>query len=171
MSSTKRSTRPPESPDYYRTPVPSILDFFDRLEADWREVLDTSQFSFDQPFTVLDPCAGGDDVHDMSYPVAMRQHPLFKNLQHLTTVDIREDSRAEYKADYLNFHVGDVPPKIILTNPPFNLAQNVIEKALADVAEGGLVIALLRLNFWGSQKREEFFKRHMPLVSTFTPSG
>lgn len=162
MSSTNRHARPTTCPDYYRTPVPAILDFFDALEADWREILDPAGFSFDQPFSVLDPCAGGDAVHDMSYPVALRRHRLWRNMRRLVTVDIRPDSRAEFKADYLSFSVAEVSPMVVLTNPPFNLAQPVIEKALSDVADGGLVIALLRLNYLGAQKRADFFGRHMP---------
>lgn len=162
MSSTNRHARLANCADYYRTPVPAILDFFDALEADWREILDPAGFSFDQPFTVLDPCAGGDSVHDMSYPVALRQHRLGKNMQRLVTVDIRPDSKADIKADYLRFSVAEASPMVVLTNPPFNLAQPVIEKALGDVVDGGLVIALLRLNFLGAQKRAEFFGRHMP---------
>ncbi len=59
MSSTNRSNNR-LGPDYYITPVPSILEFFDALETDWRDILDTSIFSFEEPLTVLDPCAGGD---------------------------------------------------------------------------------------------------------------
>lgn len=165
MSSTNRNTRPSGSPDYYRTPVNAILDFFDTLEVDWREVVDTSRFSFDSPFTALDPCAGGDAIHEMSYPSAMKRHALWKHMEHLSTVDIREDSQAEIKTDYLKFSVANPAPKVILTNPPFTIAQQVIEKALRDVAEGGLVVALLRLNYWGSQKRAEFFQRHMPIAT------
>lgn len=165
MSSTNRNTRRTGSPDYYRTPVPAILDFFDTLEADWPEVVNTSQFSFDRPFTALDPCAGGDAVHGMSYPDAMKQHALWKNVQKLTTVDIREDSRAEFKADFLKRPVSDPAPEVILTNPPFSIAQEVIEKALCDVAKGGLVVALLRLNYWGSQKRAAFFQKQMPVAT------
>src|SRR6185436_12119156 len=61
------------------------------------------------------------------------------------------------------------PPNIIITNPPFNLAQEIIEKALADVADDGLVIMLLRLNFFGSKGRAEFWKKHMP-IKTFVHS-
>lgn len=53
-------------------------------------------------------------------------------------------------------------PNIIITNPPFAIATDIIEKALQDVDDDGYVIMLLRLNFFGSQSREWFFKKYMP---------
>lgn len=51
---------------------------------------------------------------------------------------------------------------MIITNPPFAIAMNVIQKALRDVKMGGYVIMLLRLNFVGSDERFAFFKDNMP---------
>lgn len=128
-------------------------------------MLGTDAFSFYRPFSILDPCAGGDSTHDMAYPCAIRQHALWGKVARLTTVDIRQDSRAEIKSDYLSLLVGSPAPQVIMTNPPFNIAQAVVEKALQDVAKGGLVVMLLRLNFWGSKKRAEFFRKHMPIAT------
>lgn len=80
VSSTNRSKHT-AAPDYYRTPVPAILDFFDAIQEDWREVLNTDAFSFVASLNVLDPCAGGASEHDMSYPVAIRQHPFGNTLE------------------------------------------------------------------------------------------
>ena len=54
------------------------------------------------------------------------------------------------------------PPDIIITNPPFYLAKDIIDKALRDVREGGYVAMLLRLNFFGSKDRFPFFQKQMP---------
>lgn len=48
---------------------------------------------------------------------------------------------------------------LIITNPPFSLAQEFLEKSLEEAAT---VIYLLRLNFWGSRKRKPFWKSHRP---------
>lgn len=45
----------------------------------------------------------------------------------------------------------------IITNPPFNIAEDIIKKALNDVKEGGYVIMLLRLNFFGGKQRLQKF--------------
>lgn len=76
-------------------------------------------------------------------------------------MDIRQDSRAEIKADYLSTSLN-YNPDIIITNPPFNIALDIIKRALQDVKAGGYVIMLLRLNFFGSKDRKDFFDNFMP---------
>jgi hypothetical protein len=48
---------------------------------------------------------------------------------------------------------------VILSNPPFRIAQEFIEKAIS--LKPRFVIMLLRLNYVGSQKRHEFFRKNM----------
>lgn len=93
----------------------------------------------------------------MSYPEALGNYPL----KELKTVDIREDSRAETIADYLKLKLGEAPD-VIITNPPFNIALDVIKKSIEDVKDDGYVVMLLRLNFLGSQSRKPFFEGNMP---------
>ena len=42
------------------------------------------------------------------------------------------------------------------------IAREIIGKALNDVKDGGLVIMLLRLNFFGSRARFSFWEKNMP---------
>lgn len=149
MSSTLRGYDRHKS-DYYITPVPKILDFL-------------TEFKKEEPaaFTngaILDPCAGGDAQNDMSYPRALVE--IGVPAEEIFTVDIREDSRAEIKDDYLTLVQGDFGT--IITNPPFNIAIEVITKALDEVKENGFVIMLLRLNFFGSKDRKPFWEKYMP---------
>lgn len=96
----------------------------------------------------------------MSYPLAIRSGGFFPEST-LVTMDIRDDSRAQIKMDYLksnnrnDFH-------LIITNPPFSIAREVIEKALREVTTGGYVVMLLRLNYLGSEQRLNFWHRNMP---------
>jgi hypothetical protein len=107
---------------------------------------------------ILDPCAGGDTKHPMSYPTAIKK--IYDDVS-MKTLDIRQDSLAETKADYLTYEIKE-KPNIIITNPPFNLALPIIKKALDDVADNGFVIMLLRLNFLGSKDRFPFFNECLP---------
>lgn len=159
MSSTNRgSARDTHIADYYRTPIDSIQLF-------WNEF---NKHQFISPkVMILDPCAGGDAQHPMSYPTALlnigcKIGGLDKNNIH--TIDIREDSLADIKGDYLQMDCKD-KYDIIITNPPFNIALDIIKKALNDVKDGGWVIMLLRLNFFEGKARKSFWEENMPVYS------
>jgi len=148
MSSTNRGIDRHIS-DYYVTPQQCIKDFLTTWRAD--EEIDTTTGYFD-------PCAGGDTAHAMSYPTVLaNDFGIYTD-----TMDIREDSLADEKVDYLTTDVQHRKYKVIITNPPFFLAKEIIEKALADVADNGYVVMLLRLNFFGSQARKQFLQENMP---------
>ena len=149
MSSTGRGYDRHKS-DYYVTPKEPIETFLNKFIS-VEEIYNTNDLLW------LDPCVGGDSVCDMSYPSAI----VPKFVDSMTTIDIRKDSLAEYKVNYLRAkfsHKFD----IIITNPPFNIALDVIKKSLADIESFGYVIMLLRLNFFGSQERYPFFQNNMP---------
>lgn len=151
MSSTRRGKKVINH-DYYITPQDEIKKFLERLHLLYPRVLEG---------LILDPAAGGDEKHEMSYPTVIQQFNSFANIK---TIDIREDSKAEVKGDYLNMKLI-YKPSLIITNPPFSLAQEFITKALSDIDEVGLVVMLLRLNFFEGQKRKEFWKHNMPTFS------
>jgi hypothetical protein len=149
MSSTNRSRKAVESRfinrDYYVTPVEEIKKFLVKFKE-----LEPSAFTG----TILDPCAGGDKDHLMSYPLVLEPYQVM-------TMDIREDSLARLKCNYLQTDLY-FAPDVIITNPPFHLAQPIIQKALKDVKDGGFVIMLLRVNFLGSKGRLNFWQKNMP---------
>ena len=163
MSSTNRSNaRDEHVADYYVTPIADIelflKEFNKRINFNWNTA------------KIIDCCAGGnpeykdkdgikDAYHPMSYPTAI--HNMCSTIGGLFTYDIREDSFADFKEDYLKTKL-DYQPDMVITNPPFNIATDIIEKALSDIKDGGYVIMLLRLNFFGSQLREEFFSKYIP---------
>ena len=151
MSSTNRSdARSNHIADYYVTPVNKIIDFLHEF--------DKCDDIFKNDILVLDPCAGGDEDNEMSYPKALKT--LNSNLN-VDTCDIREDSRSKIKGDYLELECEN-KYDVIITNPPFNISLDIINKALSDVKEGGYVIMLLRLNYFGGKVRKELFENHMP---------
>lgn len=174
MSSTNRkSSAERNAADYYITPQPCIRDFLTAFLHDFDTLkgiaLDLGGDEIinphgDKQITVLDPCAGGDAEYLMSYPEAIRLHSGW-NYNDIDTCDIREDSRAKFKCDYLTRHECEGCYDVAITNPPFNIALQIIKKALNDVHTGGWVIMLLRLNFFGSQERSEWFKSNMPLAT------
>lgn len=136
--------------DYYVTPTREVVKF---LRA-WQEDLGGVRF-----MRILDPCAGGDEKSGMSYPAALKETSFAPGAE-LLTVDVRGDSKAEIKADFLEWDGGGYGPDLIITNPPFVIAQDVIRKSLS--LRPAYVVMLLRLNYFGSNKRLPFWRGHMP---------
>ena len=149
MSSTNRSnSRDTHIADYYVTPIDKISDFLEEFEK---------VENVDKNIQILDCCAGGDEKHPMSYPEALSK----KGFNNISTLDIREDSLSENKGDYLHIDYKN-KMDMIITNPPFSLALDIIKKSLEDVKKGGFVIMLLRLNYFGGKVRKALWEKQMP---------
>ncbi len=158
VSSTNRSdARKEHVADYYVTPAHEIELFLKELEKEESLILLGN---------ILDPCSGGLSgligEEGMSYPLAIEKIAMRNMVSpSIETIDIRENSQANIKADYLNINCKG-KYDLIISNPPFNQALSFIEKAIDDVKDGGFVIFLLRLNFFGSVKRKGLWERFMP---------
>ena len=156
MSSTNRSdARQKHIADYYITPQKSIHNFLDVFLKDENIKLDKKW--------ILDPCAWWDNINDMSYPTVILRY--WTDYNHIITNDIRNDSPATYTEDFLNWkwsfrgHEFD----FVITNPPFNIAQDIINESLECCKEWWYVIMLLRLNYFWGKVRQDFWKKHMPI--------
>lgn len=182
MSSTNRGAKRPEH-DYYATD-PDVIEKFLRA---WLEDEPGLSFSY-----VLDPCAGGNALPieweykkdtvitippmGMPYPRALRR--VFNPSLDIITNDIRQDSLASLHEDFLALNDLPTTMDLVITNPPFSLAMEVIEKSLSVTCPGGYVVMLLRLNFLGSEKRFPLFRDNPPeriyvhsKRMSFTPDG
>jgi hypothetical protein len=163
LSSTNRTNaKERHVSDYYITPHWCIDDF---LKAWIPDIDDPNDFigikTQAERLLILDPCAGGDALNEMSYPTVLKKRLLLAEPAVIDTIDIREDSRADKKGDFLT--MNDLPDyDIVITNPPFNIALDVIKKALSITQPMGFVVMLLRLNFLGSKQRKPFWEETMP---------
>lgn len=153
MSSTLRGYDRHKS-DYYVTPDWIIDELFDAIPELFEEM---------DGRIALDPCAGGGIVNGtqafgMPYPEALKR----QGWEHIITMDVRDDSLAEIKHDFLQWDTK-IDYDLIITNPPFAIAEEITRKALslAD-PESGKVIMLQRLNWLGSASRDDFFTEYPP---------
>jgi hypothetical protein len=113
----------------------------------------------------------------MSYPAVLFK--MWADYNKIITNDIREDSPARYNLDFLNRdNTNTNLYDIVITNPPFNIAQDIIVRALEVCKEWWYVIMLLRLNYFWGKVRQEFWKKNMPIRAyvhnrrmSFTPDG
>ena len=161
MSSTNRTKdEKAADPDYYATDLQAIRDFINAARSDDGTI---STGLVDTNVKVLDPCAGGSEGAicsiPMSYPQVLSEFGFASS--DIDTIDIRQDSLATIKGDYLKM---DCRGKydLIISNPPFQLAVQFVEHSLDIVKPNGHVIFLQRLNFLGSQARKPFFQKNMP---------
>lgn len=146
MSSTSRGAERREH-DFYATPEWCSRALFQHVD-ELREL------------PVLDPCAGDGAILKVAqnyrletHGIEIRDVPAPPGVLSWSVIDALE-------------HVRRVPPvrkwasmTNIVTNPPYSLAQDFIE-AWRDRVR--LSAWLLRLNFLGSQKRAEWFRRNPP---------
>lgn len=120
----------PES-DYYPTPQKCIEGLF--------SVIDFKNLK-DEGLVFAEPCRGEASAIYRHFPEGSEYCEL------------------EVGLDYFA-HTWETRPDIIITNPPFKLAKEFLEKSLQ---EADVVIYLLRLGFLESKKRREFHKANPP---------
>src|SRR5690554_1562221 len=139
--------------DYYVTPKKDVEVFLNKF-------IQCNKISNPEKLKWLDPCCGGDKDNEVLYLSVIKEKYNPKNI---IGIDIRDDSHADIVTSYLDVD-GEIiyDNDIIISNPPFYLAEEFVKKSLENIKEGGYVIMLLRLNFFGSQKRKELFDDYMP---------
>ena len=112
--------------------------------------------------TMLEPCVG--DGNLAKYMLS--RYPKI----HITALDIVdrgfEGTQINNFLDYYTNEQYDV----ILTNPPFKLAKEFVEKSLGLVNEQGKVIMFLKVQFLEGQGRKEFLE-NSPLKYVYVFSG
>ena len=152
MSCTNRGeTRKGHLFDYYITPPQTAKEAF-------VELIQLERTLQNKYIKILDPCCGGDKIHNATY----KQLLFYMDYKFIDTMDIREDSGADTKTNYLTYTAKQNYYDLIISNPPYTVALDFVQKALLDVKDGGFVSYLLRLNFFGSQSRKKFFNQFMP---------
>lgn len=117
-----------------------------------------------EPELALDPCAGVGAILDVAFGGWNCSNGTHTEGIEIDPIRAAEASVICYDALSCSWVVGEIRPDLIITNPPYKLALEFISKALAEVAPGGEVAMLLRLNFLGSQKRAGFLRANPPDV-------
>ena len=135
MSATNRGAKRVDK-DVYNTPS-------------WATELIVREIAWGDSAIVLEPCAGQGAIAE----VLVRC-----NVGAVETADIDASAPFGNGEDFLTTEY-DVKYDFILTNPPFSLAQEFIEKSLRIA---NCVIMLLPLGFYGAESRHEWWAAHEP---------
>lgn len=105
---------------------------------------------------VLDPCVGLG-----AFSNAVKAH---SPSSHVVTIDEDCSVAADIHRDFLQVPITEETIKfqLIVSNPPFSLAQRFVEKSVAMLDPRGTVAFLLLLQFLGSNGRKGFFEQYPP---------
>ncbi len=145
ISATNRGGRRIKS-DFYITPPEVVSNFLGSHQL--------------QQGNMLEPCAGNG-----SFIKAIRQAG-YDN--HITSIEIFEqqynnllqyDNNEVLITDFLEWEPNK-KYKTIITNPPYSLAMEFLNKSFEIAEEGTEIIMLLRLAFLEGKKRYNFWQKH-----------
>lgn len=145
MSSRGRKSGDPL--DRYDTPTSAVRTF---LRA-WTETTMEIEGLWDA-HAVWEPAAG---AGNMLAPL----RETFPDADVIGT-DIEPRCAGVRLRDFLD--TWDIRADVIITNPPFRLAEQFVRHALDVVADDGWVVMFLRAGFLESKQRRNFFEEHMP---------
>jgi len=153
MSATGRGAARKPS-DNYRTPEATIRSFLTWWLSVDPHCLDG---------VILDPCCGGGPDFEPPYPKVVREfvEPAYLYVSDIRDCGVRTPGAIPVVHDFLDPE-WNADADTIISNPPYSLAREFIEKGLKCLPPGGRMAFLLRLNFLGAQKRHEFWQDHMP---------
>lgn len=119
--------------DYYATP-------------EWATEELIKRESFDG--LILEPCSGAGAISNV----------LEREGYEVISSDIREDDHIYGDKGVDLLQIESTPAKNIITNPPFFMAMESVEKSLELVPDGGKVAMILKIQFLEGQKRYKFFQ-------------
>jgi len=145
MSATNRGSKRIKS-DFYKTPQKTIEILLKNHKIKGTHI--------------LEPCAG-----DGSIIKPLRQY--YNNL-HITAIETRTEEEKKLNIisdnviidDFLNFYPQNNFDTII-TNPPYSIAQEILEHCFKISNKNTEIIVLLRLAFLESKKRFNFWQKYI----------
>ena len=141
------TTRERVENDYYATPTSSTEALLEKVE-------------FKGDF--LEPCVGGGHIAE----VIKKYYPKNK-VYGLDLVDRGYPNTIV--ADFFEYDFNNQKFDSIVTNPPYSLAQEFLEKSMTILNENGKIAMFLKIQFLEGVKREKMFKKFPPkYVYVFT---
>ena len=113
-----------------------------------------TNYTFDAT-TILEPCVGGGHI-------ANAINNFFANQRVITGLDLIDRGYPNtIVQDFLTWET-DRKFEGIITNPPFSLAQEFIEKGMELLTDDGQMAMFLKIQFLEGAKRKEFFEKYPP---------
>lgn len=113
-----------------------------------------TNYTFDAS-TILEPCVG--EGH-----IANAINNFFTNKREITGIDLVDRGYPNtIVADFLTYET-DKKWEGIISNPPYSLAMEFIEKGMELLEDNGQMAMFLKIQFLEGVKRKEFFEKYPP---------
>lgn len=128
--------------DYYATNPKAVKILFENYEV--------------RGNTFLEPCVGEGHIADTVNELIGHQ------LKGATYIDIVDRGYPNTIVEDFLQYSGDKHYDIIISNPPYSLAQEFIEKSLSLLSPTGQCIMFLKIQFLEGAKRKSFFNKYPP---------
>lgn len=148
ISATNRGSKRNES-DFYKTPESTVHNFLNSYNCNMNES------------NIFEPCAGDGSI----CKVIKEKYPTSK----IAANEIRKEERIILSnycnivtcQDFLQYStLDDSNIDFIISNPPYSIAQEIIEHCFKIKSFNTKIIMLLRLAFLESKKRYTFWQNH-----------
>ena len=103
--------------------------------------------------SILEPCVGKGHICNALFGLGAYS---------VDTIDL-VDRGFSYAtiADYLTYET-EKKYDLVITNPPFSLAQDFIEKSFKHIKPNGYIIMFLKIQFLEGAKRKDFYEKYPP---------
>jgi hypothetical protein len=117
------------------------------------------------PGWVVDPACGKGALLDAVHIIDPKQ-PTFGIDIDQAAVDYTAKAHSAVRSDFLQmvklWQLQSDALSLYISNPPYALAQEFVQKMLSDRTQTTIVACLLRLGFLGSQKRHDWWDENPP---------
>ena len=114
-----------------------------------------SYHGFDKMKTILEPCVGEGHITNTI-------NDFYKNEKDITNLDLIDRGYSNtIVADFLTYKT-DKKYEGIITNPPYSLAKEFVEKGMELLTDNGQMAMFLKIQFLEGQKRKELFEKYPP---------
>jgi 16S rRNA A1518/A1519 N6-dimethyltransferase RsmA/KsgA/DIM1 with predicted DNA glycosylase/AP lyase activity len=146
MSATNRGSKRLES-DFYVTPEKTIHTFLNN----WHSL---------DHLSIFEPAAGNGAICKVikeRYPTA---NIVANEIRKEENENLIKYADSVHHLDFLKFKDSKLDFDLIFTNPPFNQAQEFLEKCFEIAKEDTDIVMLLRLAFLESKKRYDFWQKN-----------
>lgn len=125
--------------DFYATDPHALKIFLEKLKEDGIKL----------PKRITEPACGTGHL----------SKELIRQGYEVKSSDLYDHGFGETGIDFLE---STEKTECFLTNPPYKLALEFVERAIEKLLPNGCVVMLLRIQFLESQRRYEFFKKYPP---------